>query len=165
MSEAGDAGVDHQTPGPASDTAATLRAFLVYLRASVQRKLQGCTDDEARSAPVSSGTSLLGLAKHLEFVERYWVQYRLHGLDIGPVSGDGFALEPADDVASVLDAYRATGARSDELLAGTDLEAPAARTTHGLTAGWVLVHLVEETARHAGHADVLRELLDGSAGR
>jgi hypothetical protein len=81
------------------------------------------------------------------------------------LSGSGFELGPDDTVASAVAAYRAASARSNELLAQLDLGQPLARGRRGRTVGWMLVHLVEETGRHAGHADVLRELIDGAAGR
>lgn len=159
------AGVDHQIPGIAAGPRETLLAFLDYLRAAVARKLDGCTEDEARRSPVASGTSLLGLVKHLTLVESYWFERRLAGIEVAPPTGDDFDAGPGDTVAGVLDAYREAVRRSNELVGEAALETPLARGTHGLTLTWVLVHLVEETARHAGHADILRELVDGAAGR
>ena len=79
---------------------------------------------------------------------------------------DGFALDDTDTVASVRAAYAAAGRRTDELVARcADLDRPLARGRGGLTVRWMLTHLVEETARHAGHADILRELIDSRAGR
>ncbi|MHB8330189.1 MAG: DinB family protein [Acidimicrobiales bacterium] len=160
-----EAAVDHQTPTLAGDSKETLVAFLGYLRRAVVRKLQGVTEDDARRSLVPSGTTLLGLVKHLAFVEVYWAQRRLAGLDIGPVADDGFTVEPGDTVASVIDAYIRAGQHTDEIVAGSHLDTPLALGRHGLTLRWILVHLVEETGRHAGHADILRELVDGAAGR
>ena len=165
MTGTGEAGRDHETPGIVAGPGETLLAFLRYLRTSVSGKLDGLDEASARRSPVGSGTSLLGLVKHLAFVESYWVERRFAGVDTGPVTGEGFALEDADTVSSVRERYAAAGRRSDELLAGAAIDAPLARGRHGLTLTWVLVHLVEETARHAGHADILRELIDGAAGR
>ena len=114
---------------------------------------------------MASGTTLLGIVKHLAFVEVYWSQRRFAGSDV-VLRGDGFELEPADTVESVRRAYAEAGRKTDEIVAAcSDLEQPLARGRHGLTLRWMLTHLVEETARHAGHADILRELVDGTTGR
>lgn len=164
---AGAAAVDHELPAFPAGPGETLLAFLDYLRGAVARKLEGCSEEQARRAPVPSGTSLLGLVKHLTVVEAYWVERRFAGLEgsTTPAPDAGFALAPDDTVQRVLDEYRAVVGRANALLAGAGLETPLARGRHGLTLTWVLVHLVEETARHAGHADILRELVDGAAGR
>ena len=161
----GDAGQDHNTPSLVAGPGETMLAFLAYLRGSVQRKVEDLSEEDARSSPLPTGTSLLGLVKHLAAVETYWVERRFAGFDTETVIDDGFALAPGDTVSSVLDEYRRAARRSDELLAGVPLETPLSRDRHGQTLTWVLVHLVEETARHAGHADIVRELLDGAAGR
>jgi uncharacterized damage-inducible protein DinB len=142
-----------------------LLGFLDYLRDAMVRKVEGLSNEQARHSPVASGTSLLGLLKHMSVVEAYWVQRRAAGLEVPELSGSGFELGPDDTVASAVAAYRAASARSNELLAQLDLGQPLARGRRGRTVGWMLVHLVEETGRHAGHADVLRELIDGAAGR
>jgi hypothetical protein len=162
------AGTDHETPALAAGPGETLLAFLDYLREAVARKLDGLQEEEARRPLVPSGTSLLGLVKHLTVVESYWVERRFAGLETTPVTqapDAGFALAPDDTVAGVLAAYRATVGRANALVAGRSLDTPLARGRRGQTLTWVLVHLVEETARHAGHADILRELVDGAAGR
>ncbi|MHB8681007.1 MAG: DinB family protein [Acidimicrobiales bacterium] len=160
-----EAGVDHNTPRHVGGAKETLLAFLEYLRGSALRKLDGLAEEQARWSPVPSGTSLLRLVKHLAFVESYWVQRRFAGIDTGEIADDGFALAPSDTLASVSAAYEEACRRSDELLAGAPIDAPLARARGELTLTWVLVHLVEETGRHAGHADILRELIDGAVGR
>jgi len=156
---------DHNVPAVVSGEKETLLAFLRYLRTSVDDKVRGTAEDDARRSPVVSGTSLLGIVKHLAFVEVYWSQRRFAGSDVVQ-RGDGFDLEPADTVESVCRAYAEAGRKTDEIVAAcSDLEQPLARGRHGLTLRWMLTHLVEETARHAGHADILRELLDGTTRR
>jgi hypothetical protein len=156
---------DHNSPAIVSGEKDTLLAFLGYLRASVDRKIEGVSDDAARRPLVASGTSLLGIVKHLAFVEVYWTQRRFAGLDV-PLHGDGFEFDPTDTVESVRREYVEAGRRSDEIVAAClDIEQPLARGRHGLTLRWMLAHLIEETARHAGHADILRELVDGRTGR
>ena len=143
----------------------TQLAFLAYLRACVARKLDGVSDEDARRPVVPSGTSLLGLVKHLTVVERYWVRVRFAGLGAGS-DGDGFTVEDTDTVATALAAYAREAAHTDEVVTTSgDPDQPLARGRHGLTLRWILAHVLEETARHAGHADILRELLDGTTGR
>jgi hypothetical protein len=82
------------------------------------------------------------------------------------VDGDGFSLAADDTIASVRRGYDEAAARTDAIaVAAGGPERPLAFTTHGLTLRWALAHVIEETARHAGHADILRELLDGTTGR
>jgi len=160
-----DHGDDRNAPVVVAGEIETSLAFLAYLRQGVSRKLDGLTEDQVRRALVPSGTSLLGLVKHLTEVEAYWIQRRFAGLDV-PLVDDGFSVTPDDTVASVRRAYDGAAARTDDIARGTgDPERPLARSTHGLTLRWALAHLTEETARHAGHADILRELLDGATGR
>jgi uncharacterized damage-inducible protein DinB len=156
---------DHNVPAIVSGEKDTLVAFLGYLRSSVDTKLVHLSEDDARRPLVASGTTLLGLVKHLAFVEVYWAQRRFAGSGVA-LSGDGFELDPADTVESVRGDYREAGRRTDEIVAACDnLDQPLALGRHGLTLRWMLAHLVEETARHAGHADILRELVDGTTGR
>jgi len=158
-------GSDHNVPAVVSGERDTLLAFLGYLRTSIDGKLEGLSDEDARRRLVASGTTLLGLAKHLAFVEVYWAQRRFAGSDV-VLEGDGFELDPADTVESVRREYARAGQRTDEIVtACPDLDRTLARGRHGLTLRWMLAHLVEETARHAGHVDILRELVDGRAGR
>jgi len=140
--------------------------FLDYLRESVILKAQGLPEEQARSPRVPSGTSLMGLVKHLTRVEITWFPYTFAGEDVW-VPHD--ALGPDDRVDHLVADYRAAVARSNEIVAACDdLDTPAARTVvapEPPTLRWILVHMVEETARHAGHADILREQIDGSTGR
>ena len=156
---------DHNVPALVSGEKETLLAFLGYLRTSVDGKLEGVADADARRPLVASGTTLLGIVKHLAFVEVYWAQRRFAGCDV-VLRGDGFDLEPDDTPESVRRSYAEAGRTTDAIVSAcSDLEQPLARGRHGLTLRWMLAHLVEETARHAGHADILRELVDGATGR
>lgn len=137
-----------------------LLGFLGYLRTSVAAKVEGAPEPGVRSPGVASGTNLLGLVAHLTAVER--------AMFLGEVVTDWPATFAApDDVTAdeVLVAYRAAVAAADERIATLELidTVPSAKGSPSLR--WALVHMVEETARHAGHADVLRELLDGTTGR
>lgn len=111
-----------------------------------------------------SGTNLLGLLNHLTAVERW--------LFLGDEVTDWratFRAAPADSVAGIVARYRETVERANVVLdVCTDLDAPVPRPQQGRpgpSVRWALTHMIEETGRHAGHADILRELIDGSTGR
>ncbi|MFC0106471.1 DinB family protein [Kibdelosporangium aridum] len=136
-----------------------LVGFLDYLRAAIAAKAEGAPEPQARTAGVPSGTNLLGLIKHLTHVERYW----LLGAAVTNWKAT-FRLAPDDTADAILTAYRKTNTEAnDEIMSWDDLTGPGAR--RGSSRRWTLVHMIEETARHAGHADILRELIDGSVGR
>ncbi|WP_415960590.1 DinB family protein [Streptomyces sp. 021-4] len=163
---------DHRrdTPPPRTggSEAETLRGFLDYLRTSVAAKVDGAPEPEVRTAAVRSGTNLLGLLNHLTYVER--------AIFLGEHVADWqatFRAAPEDSVAEVVARYRTAVERANDVLDGcTDLAAPVPRPGSGSRPGkpapsvrWALAHMIEETGRHAGHADILRELIDGSTGR
>ncbi|WP_198545877.1 mycothiol transferase [Actinacidiphila yeochonensis] len=125
-------------------------------------------DTAARTPGVESGTSLTGLLRHLAAVELNWFVWSYEGTGTEPLD-DAVAAGPADTVAEAVAAYRAAVRRADAVVdACDDLARPGARSlreTAPPSMRWVLVHMIEETARHAGHADILRELYDGAVGR
>ncbi len=157
---------DRRTPFVNTNERDTLVAFLDYLRDCVVAKLQGLDEGEARRSHVPSGTSVLGLVKHLTFAEVAWFQYAFAGRDVAFPASD---LVPSDDARSVVAGYRAAIASSNEVVAAcNDLDRRSARIAtapEAMSLRWVLTHMIEETARHAGHADILRELTDGEIGR
>ena len=110
-----------------------------------------------------SGTSLLWLVKHLTRAEALWVVHRFAGQ---PVEVDD-TLTDEDSVAGVLAGYRAMWDQVDAVVATASMDDPCAAsdTAEVPDLRWVLAHLLQETARHAGHADILRELIDGATGR
>ena len=157
-------------PVPRIDTSEldTALAFLRFARESVLKKTDGLSDEQVRRVLVGTGTNLLGLVRHLTDGERYWFGYQLTGA--GDPESFTFAMEvPADqDKAEVLAEYRAAIADSDAaILAVGDPQAFMAEPVDGqrLRLRWVLAHMTTETARHAGHADILREQIDGTTGR
>ncbi|MFB7778958.1 DinB family protein [Streptomyces bauhiniae] len=159
---------DLRPPSLNADEKTTLLTFLDYLRESVLAKAAGVPEPAVRTASVPSGTSLLQLLKHLTAVELNWFVWASTGADRDPWEDEGTVS--ADDTASDLaDAYRAAIVRANEVaLACADLDRPGARSlreTPPPSMRWVLVHMIEETARHAGHADIVREQIDGSTGR
>ncbi|ATY11721.1 DUF664 domain-containing protein [Amycolatopsis sp. AA4] len=148
------------TPPPRTGSSETevLRGFLDYLRTSVAAKVDGAPETEAHAAAVPSGTNLLGLLNHLTFVER--------SLLLGEtVKNWPATFHTRDSVAEVVARYREAVKLANELLDDCpDLAAPLPGRD-GPSVRWALTHLIEETGRHAGHADILRELIDGSTGR
>jgi len=155
---------DLKPPRLAAGEAQTLRALLQYQRESLLRKVDGVDEERARWSPVGSGTSLLWLIRHMAAAEVTWVLHRFAGQDPsppGPEPSEGTLRDAAD-------AYRQGWQRVDAVaFAGVGLDEPCRRRDPGepVSLRWVLMHLLEETARHAGHADILRELIDGSTGR
>lgn len=139
-----------------------LRGFLDYLRASIAAKVEGAPEPQVRTAAVPSGTNLLGLLRHLTFVERsMFLGERVTNWQ------KTFRPAPTDSVADVVADYRAAVERANEVLDGcTDLAAPVPRPGGPAPSlRWALTHMIEETGRHAGHADIVRELIDGAIGR
>ena len=142
----------------------TLVDLLQFQRESLVRKVTGVDDATARSSPVASGTSLLWLIKHLAWAEVSWLLHRFAGQDV-PWIDDTVA--PDDTLTSVVESYRTAWRMVDPVLAEAGLDELAQHTGGQGPANlrWIVAHLLEETARHAGHADILRELIDGETGR
>ncbi|MFI6157054.1 DinB family protein [Kitasatospora sp. NPDC051170] len=165
-------GSDVRPPSLNADEATTLLGFLGYLREAVIGKLDGLSEEDARRPGVASGTSLLWLVRHLTVVELNWFEWAYAGLGERPEESDELPLD-GWTVVSAIAAYRDAAARADAVAAGAlapGLDRPGVRSlrpddAEGPSMRWVLVHLIEETGRHAGHADILREQLDGSVGR
>ena len=155
---------DQRPPRRTGDDRGTLLALLQYQRESLVRKIEGVGEEHARWSPVGSGTSLLWLVKHLAGAEATWVVRRFAGRK--DVVRDDEVRED-DTVESAVSAYRRTWAAVDEVLAGASLDdlCRADERQPPVDLRWILAHLLEETARHAGHGDIIREQLDGSTGR
>ena len=142
----------------------TLLRYLDKMRAAVIRATEGLDDEQLRRPGVPSGTNLLGLVHHLTGVEQHWFQYVFAGSDDEP---DMAMTAPAEvPAAAVVARYRAVSSRSNEIVRDCDdLSTMAARPNPGEdgldSLRVVTAHLLEETARHAGHADILREQIDG----
>lgn len=141
-----------------------LRGFLDQLRAAVAAKAEDVPEPRVRTPGAPSGTSLLGLVRHLAHVERFTF--------LGEQVADWqatFRPRPDETVESLLADYRDAVDRANAVIdACADLIEPVARPAHNgkpPSMRWALVHMIEETGRHAGHADILRELIDGSTGR
>lgn len=151
---------------------AVLETFLELHRDSVVRKVGGVSDVDGWRRLVPSLTTLAGLVKHLRWVEQEWFGMVLaERADLPPlpwtVSGSDaeFRQEPGDTVARLVADYEAECRRSREYAAGFELDyAVPHRRLGQVSLRWIYVHMIEETARHAGHADILRELVDGQTG-
>jgi len=156
---------DRRPPRRSGDALGTLRALLDYQRTSLVAKVEGLTAEQAAWSPVPSGTSLLWLVGHMADAEQTWVVVRFAGREVTLPGGATSGV--SDDLDRAVGAYRATWAVVDAVLdgAGPTDRCRADDTEPPVDLVWVLAHLVEETARHAGHADILRELIDGTTGR
>jgi uncharacterized damage-inducible protein DinB len=137
----------------------TATAFLTFARSCVLKKADGLSDERLRRVLVGSGTTILGLVQHLAMAERFWFGYELLGA--GPDRDWDLGMEV---LADYRDAIRASDAA---IAAVGDPAALMVRPVDGkrLSLRWLLAHATSETARHAGHADILREQLDGVTGR
>ena len=160
---------DRKPPRLASGEAETLHALLQYQRESLAGKISGLDEAAARWSPVATGTSVLWLVTHMAEAEVRWVLQRFAGQEEGPAE-EGAAGEaaPGGVVACAVDAYRRVWQRVDAVaFGGASLDELCRRpdANPAVSLRWVLMHLLEETARHAGHADIIRELIDGSTGR
>jgi len=165
---------------PVSGDLDGLLAFLDHQREAVRYACFGLTEEQARATPSPSSLSLGGLIKHLTWGEQSWLA-RIEGR---PLPGDTdpaaaltgylgtFQLTPAETLDGMLASYRSAAAQTDRgARAEADLDrkvplppAPWLPEGGGCTVRWVLLHLIEETARHAGHADFLREAIDSTVG-
>lgn len=151
-------------PWTGADEKATLLGFLDYLRGSIAGKVADVPEPQVRTAGVPSGTNLLGLIKHLTLVERFYFLGE-------PITNLRRSMQPTREETAdgLLADYQRTIEQANEVIESwSDLTLDAPRPPgRGLPPSrrWVLVHMVEETARHAGHVDILREQIDGSTGR
>ncbi len=145
----------------------TALAFLRFARQCVVKKTDGLDDEQVRRVLVPSGTSLLGLVHHLAVSERYWFGHFLVGTHEGTPWDFGTEVPTGRSTREVVDDYAAAARESDEAIAAVgDPEAVAVGSDEDrLSLRWVLAHMTSETARHAGHADILREQIDGTTGR
>ena len=147
----------------------TAQAFLSFARSCALKKTDGLTEEQLRQVVVPSGTSLLGLVQHLTDGETYWFGHAVAGEE--PETEWDFSMTVSMDRTAemVLDGYRAAIARSDAIIArapdGLDTVMARPVDDRPLSLRWVLTHMTSETARHAGHADILREMVDGTTGR
>jgi hypothetical protein len=155
---------DQKPPRLASGESETLHALLQYQRDSLVRKVADLDEASARLSPVASGTSLLWLLKHMARAEITWVLARFAGEDVETPDD---TPQVGDTLTDAVDFYRATWQRVDSIAFHSGLDECCRRPDSDppVNLRWVLMHLLQETARHAGHTDILRELIDGRTGR
>jgi uncharacterized damage-inducible protein DinB len=156
------------------DERSTLLTMLQYTRDTAAEKCRNLSESGAAAAPLSTSPlmSVGGVVNHMRWVEHSWIETRfVDGADLGPWTEDSPDQEFIDGAAApltdVLRDYVAQAERTDRIIAEHDLED---RSATPLSSGdrptlrWVVLHLVEENARHNGHLDILRELADGTTG-
>lgn len=150
-----------------------LNSFLDYHRATLLWKVRGLSDTDLRRAPVPTSTlTLLGLVKHMAYVERFWFQRRFKGETVSfPWTNEDpdadWRIEPDETTEAVLQLYNEEVEKSRRIMAAAsldDLEARSWPSGEKTTLRWIAFHMIEEAARHNGHADLLREAIDGATG-
>ncbi|NGN64863.1 DinB family protein [Streptomyces sp. A7024] len=165
-------------PPPHADERGTLESWLDFHRETLATKCSGLSDEQLRLASAEpSAMTLLGLVQHLAEIERNWLRRIFGGEQLSPVFGednaDGFGLVPERGLDEALAAWREEIARGREAIAGASLTDAGHNVSEqeagylgdkGVSLRWILIHLIEEYARHNGHADLLRERIDGVAG-
>ncbi len=169
-----DAGERETPPVRTADERTMLVAVLDWYREGVLHKVEGMRQADATSSPLRSGTTAAGLVKHLALVEDSWFTTRFAGRpEPEPWASAPFDDDPDWEFSSAgdeplehaVELYRAACARSRDVTAAYALDDTATRGDgREFSLRWALLHLVEETARHLGHLDLLRELADGSTG-
>lgn len=158
------------TPTPGSEKADFLESLARH-RWFLTTTTQGLTDEQARSTPTVSAPHLGGLIKHVTATERSWVAF-LKGEDMAAAAGDWWAghhMLEGDTLAGLLADYASCASETEAaILALPDLdgsqplpEAPWFEPGARWTSRRVLAHIIAETAQHAGHADIIRETIDG----
>src|SRR2546423_453904 len=158
---------------PVADEREGLMAYLEHQRHVLRVAAYGLTDEQARATPTTSPLSVGGLIKHCAAMERSWMDTVLERKRDG-AEGEyeaGFTLEPGETVADVLALHRQAAHETDTIVDDLALDDPVPvprdapwfpKDIDACSVRWVLLHLIEETARHAGHADIIREALDGA---
>jgi uncharacterized damage-inducible protein DinB len=163
---------------PVADERAGLLGYLAQQRGAIRAAAYGLTDEQARLAPTPSALSVGGLVKHVATTESGWIDLVLQRDRSGDLSEAqdayeaNFRLGPGETLAGALDLYDEVAAETETVMAGiTDLGQPVPvppgvpwypDDVDAWSVRWVLLHLIEETARHAGHADIVREAVDGA---
>jgi hypothetical protein len=161
--------------GQLGDAKQLLLGYLDYYRSVVARKVDGLSDAELRSTRLPSGWTPLELVKHLVYMERRWLQWGFAGVPVEEPWGDRgpddrWAVAADESLADLLADLHAGGRRTRQIVEAASL--PDLAATGGRFGGdepprtlaWILFHVLQEYARHAGHLDIVRELADGSVG-
>jgi uncharacterized damage-inducible protein DinB len=149
-------------PQLVSDEREQLLTWLAWLRGAVLRKIDGLADEQAHWTPDGRLTSLIGLVNHLTHVEWRWIDGAMLGLSVDRSESE-FAPSHDMTIEEAVSAYRIGATRTDAYVRSHRLDERGIGDQE-VTLRWVLLHLINETARHAGHADATREMLDGTVG-
>lgn len=159
-------------PRPHDDETTLLLAFVAQQRDLLATAAHGLTDEQARATPTVSALSVGGLVKHVTAMERSWMDAVLQRTrpEAGGTYQDDFVMGPDETLADLLADMAAAGAETEAIVAGLPLDHPVPvpdapwfpKDVTAWSLRFVLLHLVEELARHAGHADVVREHVDGA---
>ena len=159
---------------PVDDEKGQLLAFLDQQRLVITLAAHGLSDDQARATPSASELSVGGLIRHVASVERSWmntVLQRQRPAEAEAAYDRGFHPGPDETLASILADYRSAATETDSIVTSLDLDHPVPvpegvpwfpDDIEAWTLRWVVLHLITETARHAGHADIVRESIDGA---
>jgi uncharacterized damage-inducible protein DinB len=149
----------------------TLEGFLEYHRRVLSGKLRGLSEEDARQRLVPSLTTVLGLVSHAAAVERNWFHHYLGGKPREEITGNARGDAPSWDVGAdksiggVIAEFESACAASRQIAAGFALDQTVPHDELGqVSLRWIYVHIIREHARHAGHADILREQIDGATG-
>lgn len=165
---------------PTFDERSTLIEFLRQQRYVLKVAAFNLSDEQAQAAPSVSALSVGGVIKHVALTERHWVQRILREQELGGVAEmedeyeNGFRFVEGETLESVLAFYDTVAAETEAAIAAEDDLGRLVPIPKGVpwfpqdhdfwSARWVLMHIIEETARHAGHADIVRESVDGATG-
>src|SRR3990170_3325589 len=143
-----------------------LLAFMDWLRRAVVAKFEGVDELAARCRTLPSPTSMMGLLRHLTHVEMFWFQHSFAGRDTNPLRDDDcdFDVADGDTIADLVARYQVACDESREAIRGATPDTLAKHPYNypEINLRYVLIHMIEETARHAGHLDILREEMDGT---
>lgn len=158
-------------PPYTADERTTLVAFLDHYRETMCSFVEDLTPEQLRWTPAPGANSIAGLIKHLSYVEEFWFQERLLGGivdlpwdDDDPNEDQDFVVPDDLSAEELVATYRRCWERSNAATEGFPLDEVGRAAVMQKTLRWVLVHMIEETARHAGHADITRQLIDGRTG-
>lgn len=167
---------------PVTDERDALREFVTYHQSAYFAVAYGLTDEQARSTPSASALSIGGLIKHATGVQRTWMQRVTAAPEVPPrdarsfeerraAFADEFVMRDDETLQQVLDAFAAQNAETLRALEAADLDTPVPVPTDApwfpkdvkeWSVRWVIHHLINELARHSGHADIVRESIDGA---
>jgi len=156
------------------DERSILLTMLDYTRKTAIAKCEGLSAEDARRnvLPTSPMMTMSGVVSHLRWVEYSWIRGRLLGEDDeGPWTDEDpdreFHYRLAEPLSVTIEDYQELARSHDELFTGIELDQVAVKTVRGgkqITFRWIVQHLIEENARHNGHLDIMRELIDGATG-